>query len=302
MKERFIRFGILFFSLFSNHLVAQLDQCKGVPIYMTKMGFNPEQSYISTSERNVMGLVIMQSDQPGNPRAKIIKSAQAPSWKKWGYLGAITTDEHGNSYILPAAKVNMLYNKVEYQNTIYKLDAMSGELQQFISLPMEIKPGAKNPFGLLGSFYDCSNHLLIVSTVAGSDEKKERGKVYIVDPIKKTYKVIFENKDFYGLAVHVHEGKKFLFLSSARSGDLYSVEVDQMNQPIGNLKKEFSINGIGLRGDDRIRKIRFTGTGQMILNTVLFYYNLTAPSEEQVGRFTYQWNKEKKTWELLKVE
>lgn len=283
-------------------LLAQLDQCKGVPQYMMRMGFNPQQSFLSSSEKFIMGLVLLQTEQSGNPNSRVVKRIQKESWKNKGYLGAISTDEKGNSYVLPTANVNMLYNKPEFQNSIYKLDSETGELELFINLPTSILPGAKNPFGLLGSFYDCSSRNLIVSSVAGSDEKNEIGKVYAVDVIRKTYKILIEDKDIYGLAIQNIQGKKYLFLSSARTGDLFSIELDQQLNPKGKLKRELSIQGLGPRGDDRIRKIRFNSNGQMQLFTAMFYFNLTAPSEVQKGTMLYQWNSVKKQWFLVKEE
>ncbi len=283
-------------------MYGQLDQCRRQPHYVQKMGFSPGKSYLSTSERHIMGVVLMESDQPGNPNARITKRAQKESWKNKGFLGAISTDEFGNSYILPTAKVNTLYNKPEFQNSIYRLDSETGELNVFIDLPYEVKPGAQNPFGLLGSFYDCTTKQLFVSSVAGSDYNVERGKIYVVDVNQKTHKVIYKNKDFYGLAVHMQYGKKILYLASARSGDLYSLTLDPQLNPVGELKKELSIDGLGPRGDDRIRKIRFSSNGQMILNTVLFYYNLTAPSQDQQSTFVYEWDNKLSKWVLKKIE
>ena len=75
---------------------------------------------------------------------------------------------------------------------------------------------------------------------------------------------LIDHKDIYGLALHIHQGKRILYLSSARASKLYSMELDDRNNPIGSLKEEFSISGLGPRGDDKIRKIRFTSDGKML--------------------------------------
>ena len=181
--------GILIWLLSNYHaVIAQMDQCKGLPAYFSKMGINPSKAYLSTTERNLVGMALIESEQPGNPNARIIKIVQDKSWKDKGYLGAICTDHFGNSYVLPSAKVNMLQNPFEKQNNIYKVDANSGKMEEFVKIPMERMPGSFNPFGVLGSFYDCSTKQLLVSTVAGSDEKREIGGVYTVDVLTKQIK------------------------------------------------------------------------------------------------------------------
>jgi len=304
MMHNFInKYSFLFCMLiYSNHLVGQMDQCKGLPAYFAKMGINPSRAYLSTTERNLVGMALIESEQPGNPNARIIKIVQDKSWKDKGYLGAICTDHFGNSYVLPSAKVNMLQNPFEKQNNIYKVDANSGKMEEFVKIPMERLPGSFNPYGVLGSFYDCSTKQLFVSSVAGSDEKREMGGVYTVDVLTKKIKKIISNKDIYGLALHVHLGKRILYMSSARESKLYSIEVDANNNPTSSLREEFSIQGLGPRGDDKIRKIRFTKDGRMQLSTVLFYYNLTAPSEEQQSTMTFDFDHGDNQWKLHSIE
>ena len=295
--------GILIWLLSNYHaVIAQMDQCKGLPAYFSKMGINPSKAYLSTTERNLVGMALIESEQPGNPNARIIKIVQDKSWKDKGYLGVICIDYFGNSYVLPLAKVNMLQNPFEKQNNIYKVDANSGKMEEFVKIPMERMPGSFNPFGVLGSFYDCSTKQLLVSTVAGSDEKREIGGVYTVDVLTKQIKKIISNKDIYGLALHMHAGKRILYLSSARESKLYSIELDATNNPTGSLKEEISIHGLGPRGDDKIRKIRFTKDGRMQLFTVLFYYNLTSPSEEQQSQMFFTYEPANKNWKLSGIE
>ncbi|MBK7696630.1 MAG: hypothetical protein IPI30_20640 [Saprospiraceae bacterium] len=295
--------GILIWLLSNYHaVIAQMDQCKGLPAYFSKMGINPSKAYLSTTERNLVGMALIESEQPGNPNARIIKIVQDKSWKDKGYLGAICTDHFGNSYVLPSAKVNMLQNPFEKQNNIYKVDANSGKMEEFVKIPMERMPGSFNPFGVLGSFYDCSTKQLLVSTVAGSDERQEIGSVYSVDVITKQIKKIFSNKDIYGLALHMHMGKRILYLSSAQGIQIIFHRIGCHQQSHGLLKEEISIHGLGPRGDDKIRKIRFTKDGRMQLFTVLFYYNLTSPSEEQQSQMFFTYEPANKNWKLSGIE
>ena len=189
---------------FQFELLGQLDQCKGLPPYFLKKGINPQKAYLSTSEKFLVGMALIESEQPGNPNAKITKVIQDSSWTDKGFLGAICTDQSGNSYVLPSAKVNLLKNPLENQNTIYKVDANTGMMNAYVQIPMDILPGSFNPFGLLGSFYDCSTSQLIVSTVAGSSENREIGKVCKIDIKTKEITTLIDHKDIYGLALHIH--------------------------------------------------------------------------------------------------
>ncbi|MGB4819326.1 MAG: hypothetical protein WBP33_09450, partial [Saprospiraceae bacterium] len=74
MHNFIIKYSFLFCMLInSNHLVGQMDQCKGLPTYFAKMGINPSRAYLSTTERNLVGMALIESEQPGNPNARIIK-------------------------------------------------------------------------------------------------------------------------------------------------------------------------------------------------------------------------------------
>lgn len=283
-------------------LPAQLDQCKGLPRYIAKMGLDPRKAYLSTTERNLVGLALIESEQPGNPEARILQVKQDKSWTNKGYLGAICTDQQGNSYILSAGKVNTLLNPFDKQNRVYKVDSQTGVMTTFVDLPMAVKPGPFNPFGVLGIFFDCSTNQLLVSTVAGSSEKKELGAVYKVDVKSKAITKLISEKDVYGLAVQIHKGKRTLFVADIRTSTVYAAEVDGANNLLSELKKEFSILGVGPRGDDKIRKIRFAKDGSMQLSTVLFYYNLTAPTDEQQSRLTYVFNSVSDRWELRSID
>ena len=296
------RIAVLTLFMHAQLANAQLDQCKAMSPFLMQLKVDPGKSYFSTSEKHEMGLMLLESTKPGDPSASITKRYQHPSWKSAGYLGAIATDEMGNLYVLPTAKVNMLHNPLEMQNSVYMVDATSGVMQPFISLPGNLHATTRNPFGTLGSFYDCSSKQLFVSTVAGSDERTEVGKVYALDVKTKKLTMIMKDKDIYGLALHIIQGKRVLFLSSARTADLYSLELDQSNHPAGSLTKVLNIEGLGPRGDDRIRKIRFLPNGNMVLYTVMFYYNLTAPSEEQQSKLTYQWIPETQQWKLTQMQ
>lgn len=79
----FIYFSFLFFiSCKDEEVEFSANNCKGNPQFIRTEGFDPKRSFFSTSEARTMGMVLMESEQPGNPKARITKSIQRPSWKK----------------------------------------------------------------------------------------------------------------------------------------------------------------------------------------------------------------------------
>lgn len=292
---------LLWISIF-RPCYSQLDACKQAAPFIQQLGFNQNQIAFSTSEKLYKGIVLIRFDNQNAIKNQNTKYYQDPTWDDFGYLSAITTDENGNTYVIPSPNVNNLYNPPEQQNTILRIDALTGKLEPFAKIPMDKLPHQKNPFGLMGIFYDCSSKHLIVSTIAGSDEQHELGKVCAVSIGSKEVKVILQERDIMGVALHLKEGVKTLYLGSARKPELYAVPVDENYKMLSQPLLEFSINGLEPRGDDRIKKIRFANDLTMLLTTTMFYYNLTAPSDTQQSRLQLTWDIQTKRWVLARIE
>lgn len=281
---------ILVFIIKTIYLVGQNTGCKALPLYLKNMEFSIEKTYFSTIEQNTVGIVAIMSESPGDPEAEIYKTYQHESWTLGGNLGQILTDKEGNTYTLPAPKINTLANPPEKQNIIYKIDGTTGIMEPWLNLPCKKTPNSKNPFGLMGLAYDCEKNLIYVSTIAGSDESNELGMVYKVDLINKSYSILLDSIDIFGLGLRIVQNKRYLYLGSARSHDLWILDVDEINASKQNLQKLFSIQQIGLRGDDKIKKIRFPDQNTMSLQITPFYYNLSSPSINQTNELTLKWN------------
>jgi len=73
MKQPIYYLILFCLCIFQFELLGQLDQCKGLPPYFLKKGINPQKAYLSTSEKFLVGMALIESEQPGNPNAKIIK-------------------------------------------------------------------------------------------------------------------------------------------------------------------------------------------------------------------------------------
>ena len=156
---------------------------------------------------------------------------------------------------------------------------------------------SQNPYGLLGLGYDCDNYMLYASSVAGSTLEKERGRLYCID--SRTLKVVdfIDSLDAFGTGIGTINGEKRLYFGCARNCNIMSVNLLPDGHFGGKPRLEFSLEGLGPRGDDRARKIRFSLDGVLTINAIEFYFNLTAPTEKQESVYQLKWGNEK--WVLL---
>jgi hypothetical protein len=270
--------------------------CKQTPAFTKNIGFDPKLSAFSTSEKKVMGLAYIQFAPDGNPANQ--KVYQHPSWKSAGWLAPMIITPQGNVLVAPAPVINILENQPDKQNTIYVVDEQTGVMRAWLELPSEQKPTEQNPYGLLGLAYDCNNHLLFASSVMGSDRENERGSIYSIDI--QTNKVIDElpNTDAMGIGVNYLNQKKRLFFGKARVSEIWSIEVDEKGKFVGKARMEVSLADLGSRGDDKARKIRFLPTGEMNVQAVSFFFNLTAPSEKQESVYRFKYEVSQAKWVL----
>lgn len=283
-----IRIMFILISLIIINNYANAQDCLGYPEFVKKLGFDPNKSAFSSSERKSMGLSLIEIDGPNQKTSSRGREYRHPSWDDAGYLGAITRDRQGNGYVAPKANVNMLYNPREDQNTLYIIDHATGEMSKYIALPIEKLPNNQNPYGIMGSFYDCDNDEIILSTICGSDQKNEIGKIYVLDIATKSYRILLDNTDVIGLGIINDNGQRLLIYSKARNSEIWAQKLDPKNRKIGQPYLFLSLEGLGPRGDDKARRIRMD-RNQLVMYGTPFFYNLTAPVQvqETVYRFTY---------------
>lgn len=274
-----------------------ITPCQQQPQFLNITGLDPKRIAFSTSEKKIKGLALVQMPQNMYDTAGR-KSWQHPSWAKNGFMSSITTDEKGNAYTSPSPVINVLDNPLEKQNIIYKVSSMDGEMKPLVDLPMEELKGNTNAYGLLGLFYDCHGKILYASSVAGSTKDKENGVIYAIDPTVGKITDKLTGRDALGLCVGGITGEKRLYFGSSRSSDIYSVELTKNGRFTGPVKKEFTLDLLGPRGDDKARRIRFDKNGNLLIFGIEFNYNLTAPTEKQetVYRFSYDEGENKWTW------
>jgi hypothetical protein len=297
----------LFFFIIPNNLVGQssIKPCQKEPDFIKTLGFDPLWTALSTSEKKLVGIALIEFEQldglkapnPNTPKKSIY---QADSWKSFGYLSTISFDIKGNAYTIPTPLISMLFNPSEKLNTIYQLNAYTGVLNEWLSLPYAAKSNPNNPFGLLGITYDCTANLLIASTVSGSNRKQQKGIVYLIDVSTKKILDTLNKKDAIAVAVAFDENKqKRLYFGSARNGDILSIPINNQGKLIkSKSRKELSLEGFGPRGDDKARKIKMVD-GALIINGVAFNYNLQASSEKPETIYTFKWNQQTKKWDIV---
>lgn len=293
-------FIVITLNQFNAILCAQV--CKGIPQFMQKLGFDPVRSAMSSQENRQRGILLIELQDPKNTSGKRLKQYQDPSWLIPGYVGSITTGRSGDIYVLPKANVNTLYNSPKNQNTIYRIESSSGILSAWINLPMKRLPDQQNATGLTSAYYDCESDALIVSSIAGSTQLEEIGKVYTVQVKDISYKPILENIDVLGVLTARLNNEKRLFYGLTRRSEVWSIALDNSNNPIGNSRKEISVEGLGPRGDDKIRKMRMDTQGTLIMYGTPHYYNLTAPVIRQETVYTFQYDINKNTWKLIGMQ
>lgn len=298
---------LIFCFLFLGKLMAQqeIKPCQNQPAFIKTLGLDPVWTGLSTSEKNKVGLVLVEFEKKAGQSAPTAANNkrivfQHESWKTKGYLSTICLDNHGNVYTIPAPLISMLYNKVDKLNTIYQINSYTGVMNEWFNLPFTANHSVNNPYGLLGITYDCSSDILIAATVAGSDRYHERGVVYLIHAATKKIVDIIQYIDVIGLAVGLDEqNRKRLYFAKTRNGWIYSMLMSNNGKLLkSSIRKELSLDGYGPRGDDKARKIKFINH-QLQISGTAFHYNLQAQSEKPETVYTFNWDARAKKWELI---
>jgi hypothetical protein len=286
----------IIYSLSVNCVFSQtIKDCRTLPAYASKLGYDTQKSGFSTSEQRHIGLTYVEFGSDGKN-----KVYQHKSWKKAGFLGPILILENGDLIVAPTPSVNILYNKAEEQNFLYRIEASTQEMKKMIALPYFDKPNAENPFGLIGLAYDCDTKIIYAASLAGSTRKKENGKIFAIQSAGNKIVATIDSSDCMGIGLGYVNGEKRLFMGKTRSGEILSVALNTDGSFKGTPRKELSLDGLGPRGDDVARKIRFLPDGSLQIQAVEFYYNLIAPTEKQESKYIFKYMNEK--WVLVQMQ
>ncbi len=262
--------------------------CQKTPPFLASLNFG-NRAALSTAEKAQPGLWIIEGDH----------RYQHPSWKNAGYLAPIERDKDGNIFVAPAPFINVLANPPGEQNAVWRIDGRTREMSKFLDLPRDAKLNEQNAYGTLDLAYDCETEDLYVSSVFGSTRDKEAGKIYRIDTKTKQAAAVLENTDGFGLAVFNTQKGKRLFYALARKSEVWSVALNNDGTSAGTPRKEISLEHIGPRGDDKVRRITFQPNGEMLLFGIEFNFNLIAPTEKQEMIYRFRYNAQKDSWEQI---
>ncbi len=287
------------FILYSGFL---LGQCAGMPKFVKDWGFNEGRIALSTSERHLKGLVLVELDQGDLRSARRVKEFQHPSWSSEGFLSTVIRDRDGHIYVAPKPNVSMLYTNKENLNTVFKIDSKTGEMQKFTSIPSKYETNIENTYGVLGLHFSCDANKILVSSLLGSDSKNERGTIYSIDPSSAEKKLIIKGVDAIGLyLLRGSNGSLRLIFASARGSFIFEQKLDDKLNPIGSPNLIINLEGLGPRGDDKVRKISFRNN-QMVLTGTSFNYNLSVPHSSVETNYVFSWIPDQKSWKLVSIQ
>jgi hypothetical protein len=198
-------------------------------------------------------------------------------------------------------------NRAHQQNRVLRVDSGTGNLRVLAELPTpEGADATQNPYGTLGLAYDCETQLLYVTTIAGSTRTRERGRIYALDPNSGQVRFQLDNIDAMGL--HLVKmggdkpGDKRLYFGRIREPEIWSIAVAGNGALQGEPRFEFSLEGLGPRGDDKARRINFTPDGEMLVWGIEFSVNLVAPTEKQQSLYRFRFDQNARKWERVTIE
>ncbi|HEY0261920.1 MAG TPA: hypothetical protein VGB95_02765 [Chitinophagales bacterium] len=285
----------------SNDVVKSILDCKGLPEYFNQTKFLVNRPFgFSVAEKNTIGLAFVQFPTNENPR----RIFRFPSWDTAGYLGAVVTDKQGNSYVTPRPFINTLNNEPAKQNTIYKVNSDNGEMYPFIELTKGCQQNFNtNPYGLMGITYDCETNILYASSIFGSEIDNECGSIYAIKLVNEGRVIdTISGIDAIGIGIVYINGKKKLFYGKARTSDIYEIGLNSNGTFLGQSRWGLSILGLGIRGDDKARKIYFDTKGDLLISGINFNFNLANQDSviEYIYRFRY--NQLVAHWEFVNIE
>lgn len=285
----------------------EIKPCQKEPAFILKYGLDPLWSALSTSEKHRKGLVLVELIKTGTeskPSANTFRGRifQDSSWTKAGWLSGISLDAAGNVYTIPAPLVSVLDNPPQNQNSIFRIDAQTGIMQKWLQLPLKKYESGNSPYGLMGISFDCNSGTLFAASIAGSKRFQEKGIIYSIEALSKKIKDSLVGIDAIGLTLYFDPaGKKRLLFGKARTGEIWSIVIDQNARFLKNsLQKELSLEGLGPRGDDKARKIRYAN-GILSINGIAFNYNLQASSEKPETVYDFKWQEGNKKWQLVNL-
>jgi hypothetical protein len=273
------------------------NSCAAGAAFISKLGISTTNTAFSTSESRKMGLHLINASLPQNAPGRLL--FQDSTWKMAGWLGPMLTDSKGNVWCAPVPVVNILHNPTVDQNNLYRVDPRTGKMELFLQLPYEKDAvNIGNPYGIIGLAFNCETNTLYVSSVMGSSRTTEKGKIYAINIEDKKVQSSITVGDAFGMGISYKDGFRKLYYGSARSSNVYSIGLNEKGNFVGNPELVFSLDGLGPRGDDKVRKIKEDGRGDLKVYGYEFNFNLTAPTEKQENEYIFTYDINNSKWVL----
>lgn len=273
-------------------------RCATNPNFVATFGFDEQRAALSTSERTVRGLVLIEIGANGDLSQKG-RRFQHETWDDAGYLGPIARDGVGNVWAAPVPVISTLFNPTINQNDLWRADAVTGVLTKVLSLPPAAQPDETNPYGILGLALDCDTNSLYVSSVLGSTRKQENGRLYRIDLASGQVRSQLDGIDLIGMGVFNGSRGKRLYFGTARRSEIRSIALDDNGDFAGQARIDINLEGMGPRGDDKARRISFLPNNDMQVFGIEFGYNLIAPTEKQETQYRFRYDAAADTWITL---
>ena len=260
-----------------------LTSCSVRPKFVDKLGLPATAAFAASDRLHKGGMVILYK-QDG-----VTKQYSDPQYDQAGKLGEIEIDQSGNAYTHPLPTINLADNPLEKRSIIWRVDAASGAMSPWVTLPMEkdYASDTRNPYGIMSIAHSCNEKAIYASTVYGSDEKTQRGVIYRIDEADKTIKEVYRGVDMFGIVYAESGSSKYLLGGSARESKIYSLDLKT-----GKLGIFASYAPTGLNLNSRVKKI--TGnkkTGDVIATITPFDYSLASYDEANFEQITFSKDK-----------
>jgi len=256
------------------------NNCPRQPAYVQQAKFS--QPAFDTGRRGQPGLTLIDLQ---NPNAT---PYQMPSWKKFGDLGAIARDENAYTYSVNVPSINTLNTNAENHLAILRVDPQTGEMTTWLTLK-GAATSKQNYYGIMGLSYDCDNHLLYASSVAGSTPEAEKGFIAVIDVKagKEIYR--YQNIDAIGMAIYGSPHGRYLYAGLARNASVVKIKLTSNGKPFGKPEQVLQFDPLN---QTRVRTMTFN-SNKLTIKTTEFYYTLLASTELETAQYTYQYNANK---------
>lgn len=274
-------------------VIGKADGCATNPLFPQKEGLQPPY-FIDLRQAEGPGLRIIEAKKNG----KILKMK---GWEQAGMLGPHTLDKDGTIYTAPVPFVNLLDRPPLFYNQIFRIDPQTGEMSSMMHLPFTKRPGEQNPYGVVGMAYDCSDHSIYVSTLAGSDADEEVGRIYHIDIKSKKILHVLEGVDALGLGIFTMKSGKRLFYGSARSPEIFSVGLDNQGGFDDKPLFEFSLAAMEGGSYDNAHRVRFLNGNKLKIKGIEFSYSLMAASDPQRNIYMFDYNPATDKWDFAEA-